>query len=366
MRVEADLADWLRLSLVAGVGDETARGLLSRFGLPQQIFASSHATLSATVGRKLASSLLAEPHEEQIRRALEWAAQDQHHIFTLADAGYPQALLRTNDPPPLVYVVGRDELLNTPALALVGSRSATPQGIANAEQFARSFAEAGLTIVSGLALGIDAAAHRGALAAGLHNGSTIAVVGTGADIVYPSRNRDLEKAIAQSGAILSAYPLGTPAIAANFPRRNRLISGLARGVLVVEAALQSGSLITARLAAEQGREVFAIPGSIHSPHSKGCHRLIKQGAKLVESAPDVLEELGDFAARPIALPAADRMPRDAVLKMLLRNLGFDPCDIDTLCARSGLTTDRVCAMLLQLELEGSVTSLAGGRYQRVS
>jgi DNA processing protein len=366
VRVEADLADWLRLSLVPGVGDETARELLSRFGLPQQIFASSHTALSAAVGRKLASSLLAELPEEQIRRALEWVAQDRHHIFTLADPGYPQALLRTGDPPLLVYAVGRGELLNAPALAIVGSRSATPQGIANAEQFARSFAEAGLTIVSGLALGIDAAAHRGALAAGLHNGSTIAVIGTGADIVYPSRNRDLERAIVQSGTIVSAYPLGTPAIATNFPRRNRLISGLARGVLVVEAALQSGSLITARLAGEQGREVFAIPGSIHSPHSKGCHRLIKQGAKLVESAQDVLEELGNFTARPIALAAANPAPRDAEVEMLLQNLGFDPCDIDSLCERSGLTIDRVCAMLLQLELEGSVTSLAGGRYQRVS
>jgi DNA processing protein len=291
MRVESDLADWIRLSLVAGVGDETARELLARCGLPGEIFQQSHTALSALVGSKLAANLLAEPEAESMQRALDWAAQDNHYVFTLADAEYPQALLRTADPPPLIYVVGRPGLLNAPALAIVGSRSATPQGLANAEQFAQTFADAGLTIVSGLALGIDAAAHRGALKGAA---STIAVVGTGADIVYPSRNRDLAKAIAERGAIISSFALGTPAIGNNFPQRNRLISGLARGVLVVEAAMQSGSLITARLAGEQGREVFAIPGSIHSPLAKGCHRLIKQGAKLVESAQDVLEELGEL------------------------------------------------------------------------
>jgi DNA processing protein len=371
MRVESDLADWIRLSLVAGIGDETARELLSRCGLPGEIFASSHAALSALVGPKLAANLLADPQSDVMEGALNWAAKDNHYVFTLADADYPQALLRTADPPPLIYVIGRPELLNLPALAIVGSRSATPQGIANAEQFARSFADAGLCIVSGLALGIDAAAHRGALAGAA---STIAVVGTGADIVYPSRNRDLASAIAAAGAIISSYPLGTPAIGANFPRRNRMISGLALGVLVVEAAIQSGSLITARLAGEQGREVFAIPGSIHSPLAKGCHRLIKQGAKLVESAQDILEELGEIpalaprspGARSAAAPAAKPAPEDADADRLLQHLGHEISDIDSLCQRSGLTTARVCAMLLQLELEGSVASLPGGRYQRVS
>src|ERR1700691_2680410 len=238
MRVEPDLADWIRLSLVAGVGDETARELLSRYGLPGEIFASSHGELTAAVGAKLAANLLAEPKSEVMDRALSWAEADHHYIFTLADAEYPQALLRTPDPPPLIYVIGNPALLNRPALAIVGSRSATPQGLANAEQFARALADAGLCIVSGLALGIDAAAHRGAL---VGKASTIAVVGTGADIVYPSRNRDLAQAIADSGAIVSSYSLGTPALGANFPRRNRLLSGLALGVLVVEAAMQSGS-----------------------------------------------------------------------------------------------------------------------------
>jgi DNA processing protein len=367
MRVEPDLAGWIRLSLVAGVGDETARELLAHCGLPDQIFGCSHTALAKVVGQKLASNLLAEPQPEVMQRALAWAAQENHHVFTLADAEYPQALLRTADPPPLIYVIGRADLLNLPALAIVGSRSATPQGIANAEQFARTFADAGLCIVSGLALGIDAAAHRGALAGAA---STIAVVGTGADVVYPSRNRDLAQSIATSGAIVSSYPLGTPAIGANFPRRNRIISGLTLGVLVVEAAMQSGSLITARLAGEQGREVFAIPGSIHSPLAKGCHQLIKQGAKLVESAQDILEELGGFATQPkSASAAAGSAPgpaHDPDTTSLLQQLGHEISDVDSLCQRTGLTTARVCAMLLQLELEGSVASLPGGRYQRVS
>jgi DNA processing protein len=370
MRVEPDLADWVRLSLVSGIGDDTARDLLSRFGLPQNIFGSSHTALSAAIGSKRASTLLAEPDREAIERALAWAAEDHHAILTLADGDYPQSLLTISDPPPILYVSGRTDLMNVAALAIVGSRSATPQGLSNAEQFARSFSEAGLCIVSGLALGIDAAAHRGALAGAA---STIAVVGTGADIVYPSRNRDLAATIKQQGAIVTCYPLGTPAIGANFPRRNRLISGLSKGVLVAEAALQSGSLITARFANEQGREVFAIPGSIHSPHAKGCHQLIKAGAKLVESAQDVLEELagswkpgpGPSAIQDRATPAS-ASAMDAEARQLLQHLGYDPCDIDSLCERSGLTTGRVSAMLLQLELEGSVASLPGGRYQRVS
>lgn len=371
MRVEPDLADWIRLSLVAGVGDETGRELLTRYGLPGEIFASSHSSLASTVGHKLATNLLQEPEAESIERALAWAGEENHYIFSLADAEYPQALLRTPDPPPLLYVNGRPDLLNRPALAIVGSRSATPQGLANAEHFAHALADAGLCIISGLALGIDAAAHRGAL---LGAASTIAVMGTGADIVYPSRNRDLAHAIAETGTIVSSYPLGTPAMGSNFPRRNRLISGLARGVLVVEAAMQSGSLITARLAGEQGREVFAIPGSIHSPLAKGCHRLIKQGAKLVESVQDILEELGEIEIAAAAAsgikfklsPAGETSQQDPEVGRLLQHLGYEVRDIDSLCHSTGLTTAQVCAMLLQLELEGSVASLPGGRYQRVS
>ena len=357
MMRDADLAAWIRLSLAPGLGGQSLRKLLGAFGLPQQVLAAGRAALARVVSADIVSSILADADAAAVDAALEWAAAEGHALLTLADADYPRPLLETPDPPALMYLRGRRELLARPGLAMVGSRSATPQGINNAEQFARAFSASGLTIVSGLALGIDAAAHRGGLNA---VGSTIAVLGTGADILYPQRNQALGERIAREGLILSEFPLGTPPHAGNFPRRNRVISGLTRGCLVVEAALASGSLITARLAAEQGREVFAIPGSIHSPHSKGCHALIKQGAKLVESAQDLLQELGMQA--PAAPAAAAATPENS----LLAQLGYDVCDIDTLCGRSGLTADRVSAMLLQLELDGKVASLPGGLYQRTS
>ena len=357
MQHDAELAAWIKLSLVPGLGGQSLRRLLTAFGLPQQVLAAGRGALARVVSAEIAARILSDLDSPAVDAALEWAAADGHAVLTLADGDYPQPLLETPDPPALLYLHGRRELLARPCLAVVGSRNATPQGISNAEQFARVFSAAGLTIVSGLALGIDAAAHRGGLE---EAGSTIAVLGTGADILYPQRNRDLGERIAREGLIVSEFALGTPPHGGNFPRRNRVISGLTRGCLVVEAALASGSLITARLAAEQGREVFAIPGSIHSPHAKGCHALIKQGAKLVESAQDLLQELGmkGFAAPPAAA--------DPEATGLLAHLGYDPCDIDTLCARSGLTAAAVSAMLLQLELEGKVASLPGGLYQRTS
>ncbi|MDP2640338.1 MAG: DNA-processing protein DprA [Betaproteobacteria bacterium] len=357
MRHDADLAAWIKLSLVPGLGGQSLRKLLGAFGLPQHILAAGRGALARIVSAEIAARILSDLDSAAVETALEWAAADGHAVLTLADGDYPQPLLQTPDPPALLYLRGRRELLALPGLAMVGSRNATPQGVSNAEQFARAFSSAGLTIVSGLALGIDAAAHRGGLDGA---GSTIAVLGTGADILYPQRNRALGERIAREGLIVSEFPLGTPPHGSNFPRRNRVISGLARGCLVVEAALASGSLITARCAAEQGREVFAIPGSIHSPHSKGCHALIKQGAKLVESAQDLLQELG---VDVLAAPPAAAAPAAAGL---LAQLGYDPCDIDTLCARSGLTADVVSAMLLQLELDGKVASLPGGQYQRTS
>ena len=357
MRHDADLAAWIKLSLVPGLGGQSLRKLLGAFGLPQHILAAGRGALARIVSAEIAARILSDLDSAAVETALEWAAADGHAVLTLADGDYPQPLLQTPDPPALLYLRGRRELLALPALAMVGSRNATPQGVSNAEQFARAFSSAGLTIVSGLALGIDAAAHRGGLDGA---GSTIAVLGTGADILYPQHNRALGERIAREGLIVSEFPLGTPPHGSNFPRRNRVISGLARGCLVVEAALASGSLITARCAAEQGREVFAIPGSIHSPHSKGCHALIKQGAKLVESAQDLLQELG---VDVLAAPPAAAAPAAAGL---LAQLGYDPCDIDTLCARSGLTADVVSAMLLQLELDGKVASLPGGQYQRTS
>jgi DNA processing protein len=355
---DGELAAWLRLTLVPGLGGQRLRSLLSAFGLPSQVLGASRAALARALGEELAARLLSDENAAGVDAALAWAALPGNAIVALGDDAYPPLLLETPDPPALLYVRGRVELLTARAFAIVGSRNGTAQGLANAESFARTLSRAGLTIVSGLALGIDAAAHRGALDG---PGATIGVLGTGIDIIYPARNADLFAALVERGAIVSEFPLGTPPAAANFPRRNRVISGLARGVLVVEAALDSGSLITARLAAEQGRDVFAVPGSIHSPLSKGSHALIKQGAKLVESAQDVLEELGVVASTPI--PSRD-MPEET--HALLRHMGHDPCNVDTLCGRSGLTADVVSAMLLQLELEGRVASLPGGRYQRMA
>ncbi len=349
------LAAWIDLSLVPGLGGQTLRNLLTRFGLPGAVFRANRSQLGQCTAPELADRILGRDRDAAVHRALVWADFPGNSIVTLADDGYPRQLLEIPDPPALLYVRGNAALLSARSLAMVGSRNATPQGVANAEQFARAFSQSGITIVSGLALGIDTAAHRGGLEG---SGSTIAVIGTGADVIYPKRNVALTEAIAARGAVVSEFPLGTPPLAENFPRRNRIISGLACGCLVVEAATASGSLITARLASEQGREVFAIPGSIHSPVSRGCHALIKQGAKLVESAADVLEELGGYFTRSIPHPSvAD--------PTLIQHMGFDPCNIDEVVARSGLTADTVSAMLLELELEGKVAALPGGLYQRM-
>ncbi|MBZ0133829.1 MAG: DNA-processing protein DprA [Rhodocyclaceae bacterium] len=356
----SELADWLRLTLAPGIGGETQRRLLSAFGLPGHIFSASAAVLADTISHKQAGLLLQHDSAEDVAKALAWSNEAGNAILTLADTAYPQCLLDAPDPPTVLYVKGRVELLNAPALAIVGSRNATPQGESNAEAFAAALANAGLTIVSGLALGIDAAAHRGGLRG---VGSTIAVIGTGIDRVYPARNQALARDIAASGAIISEFPLGTPALRENFPRRNRVISGLARGCLVVEAAERSGSLITARLAGEQGRDVFAIPGSIHSPLSKGCHKLIKQGAKLVDNAGDILEELGLPAQ--IETNAAAASALNAETASLLDCIGHDPLDVDTLASRSGLTAEKLYAILLQMELDGRIASLPGGRFQRI-
>ena len=357
---EAELGAWLRLALVPDLGGRGLRKLLGDIGLPSQVLGAGRAALARSVGDALARQILAHDDAPAVDAALAWAAAPGHSIVTLADAAYPKQLLEIPDPPLLLYVLGNVELLAHRGLAIVGSRNATAQGAANAERFARAFSEAGLTIASGLALGIDAAAHRGALEG---TGSTLAVLGCGVDVVYPQRNADLYHLVAARGALVSEFPLGSPPVAANFPRRNRLISGLARGVLVVEAALASGSLITARLAAEQGREVFAVPGSIHSPLSKGCHALIKDGAKLVESAQDVLDELG-LPSGAVA-PAPAQPEKGHAGHALLAHLGHGPCNVDTLCQRSGLTPDTVSAMLLELELAGAVAALPGGRYQRI-
>ena len=389
-----ELSGWLRLALTPGVGPATARRLLAAFGLPEALFAQGATALRQVVGNAQAEALLAEPpgFAEQLDACWRWlheaAPGTRRRVLTLADADYPKALLQIEDPPLLLYLLGAakskekeaeaqadSSLLATNSiaidercsLAIVGSRNPTPQGARHARAFARALAEAGLTIVSGLALGIDAEAHLGALEGAAPDAprlATIAVVGTGLDRVYPKKNLQLAHRIAERGLLLSEFPLGTPPLAANFPRRNRLIAALAQGTLVVEAALQSGSLITARMAAEQGREVFAIPGSIHAPQSRGCHALLRQGAKLVESAEDVLEELRLPAAAPA--PAGDAPDATTPAQQeVLQALGFDPLGLDALVARTGLDAATLQVRLLELELDGRVARLPGGLFQRL-
>ncbi len=361
MAVDADLEAWLRLSLLPGLGHQSLRKLLVSLGTPANILNASQRELCAVVPEKIALAIRHGGASAEVWDAVgPWLEDQANHVITLADPDYPRSLLEIPDPPPLLYVKGRLDLLNHAGFAIVGSRNATAQGLSNAEAFAAALSNAGLVIVSGLALGVDAAAHRGGLA-GIS--STIAVVGTGLDVVYPARNRELAHRVAAQGTLISEFPLGTPALAANFPRRNRLICGLSRGCLVVEAAVSSGSLITARFAADQGREVFAIPGSIHSPLAKGCHALIKQGAKLVESAQDVLEELGLLPA-----PATSRSEQmhSAEQHPLLAHFGFDPVDLSALQQRSGFDMSALHAALTGLELAGLIEALPGGRWQRLS
>jgi len=364
----------LRLSLTPGVGNTSLIRLLTAFGSPEAVLASGRAALTAHLSTAQCDALLADPDAAQLDTARAWLAQPGNSLMTLADDDYPRALLEIADPPAMLYCKGQRSWLNQPALGIVGSRNATPQGVRDAEAFAHALSDAGLTIVSGLALGIDAAAHRGGLAGA---GSSIAIVGTGLDRIYPARNKALAHRLAENGLIVSEFPLGTPPLPGHFPRRNRLISGLSRGVLVVEAAPDSGSLITARVATEQGREVFAIPGSIHSPLARGCHALIKQGAKLVESAADILDELtwlrldrpqGESQAacpsrvqQRLAPPTLPETRSDPVLDAL----DGSPTTLDTLAQRSGLTLDALSAKLLTLELDGRVASLPGGRYQKI-
>ena len=357
------LANWLRLALVPGIGGGTQRKLLAAFGGPDQIFAACRDEVREAIGEKASKLLLDTDNAAAVSEALEWASKAGQSVVTLGDSEYPQYVLEIPDPPILLYVRGRLDLLNRQVISIVGSRSPTPQGIQNADSFAAAFVEAGLVVASGMALGIDAAAHRGALSI---SGDTIAFVGTGIDRIYPARNRDLALEIGARGCMVSEFPIGTPVSAANFPRRNRLISGVSRGVLVVEAAVESGSLITARLANDQGRDVFAIPGSIHSPQSRGCHQLIQQGAKLVETALDVLEEIGWQGAEKAkqVVDASKGIDGPSGASELLSLLGYEPSGLDELAARSGMATDALSVALLHLVLDGLVACLPGGRYQR--
>ncbi|MEI7463975.1 MAG: DNA-processing protein DprA [Burkholderiales bacterium] len=362
-----ELAAWLRLVETPKVGREAARKLLAAFGSPESVLAASFDSHRKVVSESVAHALMAPSadFDVQVDRTRAWLADTscdaEREVIPLGDPRYPQQLLDTADPPLLLYAQGRIELLHSSAIAIVGSRNPTPQGALNARDFAHALGEAGWVVVSGLALGIDGCAHEGALAAAA---GTIAIVGTGLDRVYPRRHLDLAHRIARHGLMLSEYALGTPALAAHFPQRNRLIAGLSHGTLVVEAALKSGSLITARLALEAGREVFAIPGSIHSPQARGCHALIKQGAKLVESAADVLDELPALAGASPRLPAQtqEAAPEDP----LLAAMGYELMSLDALVARTGWSAHALNIRLLDLELNGQVARLPGQLFQRIA
>ena len=429
---EAEISAWLKLTLANGVGSSVQRSLLKEFGSPQAIFDAGELLIEKYIGQSKAQKLFAAQTDEIIEQTLTWLQlSEQHHIITLADENYPKILLNISDPPTIIYARGNIELLNHQGLAVVGSRNATPQGLLNAENFCQVIANFGLPIISGLALGIDSAAHKGALKAA--NGATLAVIGTGINRMYPASNKNLAlQILEQNGLIITEFPLNTSPLPENFPRRNRLISGLSLGILVVEATIDSGSLITAKLAAEQGREVFAIPGSIHSPLSKGCHKLIRQGAKLVETANDILEELRFKPYVPNIkkvepklvikkeniediennIEKTEKIENDKITKAKATNkntkaatknktkskttnkktakntinkiennnennnddninkvlnfMGYSPCTLDELVERTNISAAEILTHLLTLEMQGKISTIPGGSYQRLN
>ncbi|KPJ93859.1 MAG: hypothetical protein AMJ53_06420 [Gammaproteobacteria bacterium SG8_11] len=380
----SELKYWLALLRAPGIGCSTFASLLEQFSSPEEVLSAAQGSFLRNIVSDKTLSFLRNPDWDSVDNDLRWLSQDNNGVLTLHDPRYPKLLREIHDPPPLLFYRGEPQLLNHPQLAVVGSRNPSSNGNTTALEFAKHLSEAGFVITSGLALGIDTAAHRGALAA---RKLTVAVAGTGLDRVYPARNRELAHQIAEHGILVSEFAPGTPPLAANFPRRNRVISGLSVGTLVVEAARQSGSLITARMAMEQSREVFAIPGSIHNPLARGCHALIRQGAKLVETAEDIMEELKplmrlvysqQLAASPEPPPSSststengnsthnqelnDFLPTTEH-RQLYAQLGYEPMSIDTLVEQSQLTTEAVSAMLVELELKGCVTS-SNGMYTR--
>ncbi len=360
MPIDERTEAWATLALKA-LPHRAIFALLQHFSDPIAVLRATRAQLAKVVPAAVVERIVAPIAPERLAASIKWLDAPDHRLIAWDDPSYPRALLDIADPPLVLFHSGRHDLLNKTSIAIVGSRNATPQGIENARELANALSKAGVTIVSGLAAGIDAAAHRGALEG---EGSTVAVVGTGPDRVYPARNRELARTICERGTMISEYAPGTPALKENFPRRNRLLSGMCRGVVVVEATLSSGSLITARLAGEQGKDVFAIPGSIHSPFSKGPHELIRQGAKLVETAQHVLDELG-LKIAVSALSDSGKPPREPTHARLLDAIAYDPVDVDTLIVRTHMPPNELQAALTALELDGRIASLPGGRWQRV-
>jgi len=373
MKTTEELDSWVSLWRVSGVGPKYFQMLLNHFNNPADVFnATSSSLKQAGISQNLANTILDNKESDSAKPDLEWLnGADNHYIITINCPEYPRLLKQIDNPPPLLYVHGELSIINDPQLAIVGSRNPTQSGMTSAYDFAKYLAQTGLCITSGLALGIDGSAHQGALDG---NGPTIAITATGIDRVYPAKHRDLAHKIVESGAIISEFPIGTQPRSGNFPRRNRIISGLAHGTLVVEAALKSGSLITARLASEQGREVFAIPGSIHNPLAKGCHQLIRQGAKLVEMAHDILEEmsavidLSEVDQADLEKPSNTYTSEENIdpeHQILLEKMGYDPIQIDQLVVTTGFKPESIAAMLLMLELQNQVSSNGGGTYTRI-
>ena len=378
MKTSEVLESWVSLWRVSGVGSKTFQKILDKFDSPSDAFIATTATLKkAGLSEKVISNIQDSKSFDSAKPDIEWlASADNHHIITIQCAEYPALLKQISNPPPLLYIRGKVSILNDPQLAIVGSRSPTQSGLSSAYDFAKYLGNSGLCITSGLALGIDGVAHKGALDA---NAPTIAVIATGTDRVYPAKHRDLAHQIVESGAIISEFPVGTPAKSENFPRRNRIISGITHGTLVVEAAKRSGSLITARLAGEQNREVFAIPGSIHNPLARGCHQLIRQGAKLVETAQDILEEMAnvidmteintDHNDSKVSLTEEETIQESSEIDNehndLLEKMGYDPVSIDELVVRTEQSPESIAAMLLMLELQNQVSSNGGGTYTRI-
>lgn len=398
MKTADELQPWVTLWRVSGVGPKSFQKLLSNIGDPATVLSSNISTLTQSgISEKLAHAILdSKTNQEMAIPDIDWLNEaDNHNIITIHCNEYPELLKRISDPPPLLYVHGKLSLLKDPQIAIVGSRNPTQGGTNNAYEFAKHLGQTGFCITSGLALGIDCIAHSGALEV---NTPTIAVIATGIDRVYPAKHREIAHKIADNGAIVTEFPIGTQPKSSNFPRRNRIISGLSYGTLVVEAAQQSGSLITARLAMEQNREVFAIPGSIHNPLARGCHQLIRQGAKLVETAQDILEEMSavidvselqddqqisasastDHATtsetsiktdssdtKTLATTQSLNPSADDDQQIILNEMGFDPTSIDQLVVRTGINTASLSASLLMLELQNQIASNGGGTYTRL-
>lgn len=361
---EDTLRDWLMLALTPNIGPVSFLKLINHFGNASKALHAQEGSLKSLLTKNAIYSLINKEAEASVDQALQWAENEDCSLMTLYDDDYPIALAHGQSPPPILFLRGKREILSSSMFAIVGSRHATPQALQTAKSFAKSLSESDFTIVSGFAAGIDTAAHQGALQG---SGRTVGVLGTGIDRIYPARNKEMAHQMVKTGLLISEFPLGMQPLAGNFPRRNRIIAALSHSTLVVEAALESGSLITARLANEMGKNVMAIPGSIHNPQSKGCHQLIKDGAKLIDNINDILEELSHLIkVQPTATKSLVLSEPKENVHPLLIAMGFDPIHPDSLAQKLNMGTADVYADLIELELEGKISLETGGRFQRIT